>query len=82
MYAWWFHYSPFECEFTSGNMPRVVECSYTRVLSKIPSPPTPSKNDKIIIELVEWMLVHDMHKRPFSSDVIARMSSILTPSMA
>lgn len=76
LFAWWFNYSPFECEFTAGNQAHVVECSYSRVLAKLPTPQKPSKDDNFIIHIVEWMLEHDMSKRPFCSDVMARISNV------
>ena len=76
LFAWWFHYSPFECEFSPNGQARVVECSYSRVLAKLPTPQRPSKNDRIIIEMVEWILIHDMNKRPFCCDIITRLNSL------
>ena len=35
LFAWWFGYSPFECEFY-GQAIKVVECSSLRVLSSVP----------------------------------------------
>ena len=76
LFAWWFAYSPFECDFSASDHVRVVECSYTRVLSKTPSPQKPSKHDTFIIELVDSILIREMDKRPFCIDIIERLSRL------
>ena len=73
LYAWWYTYSPFECEFATNDHVRVVDCTYSRVLSNIPKPQNLSKNDKFILELVEWILVRNMADRPFCVDIIDRL---------
>lgn len=73
MFAWWYGYSPFECEFDPNDQLRVVECSYTRVLSKIPAPQKLSENDNFILELVSWTLVRELNCRPFCADIIERL---------
>ena len=74
LWAWWYGYSPYECEFTSTGAVRVVECSLTRVLSKIPHHPKPSDNDQFIADFAEYMLVSNPQLRPFCVDVIGRLS--------
>lgn len=73
LFAWRFGYSPFECEFTDAGKLKITECSYSRVLSKIPKIMKPSKDDSIILEVVEWILQKDHIIRPFTSDVIYRV---------
>ena len=73
LYAWWYTYSPFECEFATNDHVRVVDCTYSRVLSNIPKPQNLSKNDKFILELVEWILIRNMADRPFCVDIIDRL---------
>ena len=73
LYAWWYTYSPFECEFATNDHVRVVDCTYSRVLSNIPKPQNLSKNDQFILELVEWILVRNMADRPFCVDIIDRL---------
>jgi hypothetical protein len=76
LFAWWYGYSPFECEFTESGSVRVVECSHLRVLARIPVCPAPSYEDEIIREIVEFILVPDLSARPFLSDVIYRVRTI------
>ena len=38
LFAMAFGYSPFECEFSDAGKPRVVECTFLRVIGKIPYP--------------------------------------------
>ena len=73
MFAWWYGYSPFECEFDRNDHVRVVECSYSRVLSKIPAPEKLSNNDNFILELVNWILARELTCRPFCADIIERL---------
>lgn len=78
LFAWWFGYSPFECEFSNDDRLKVVECSVLRVLSNIPKKTkhnTPE--DLIIYQLTEWMLVKDMTQRVFTEQVIDRLERIL-----
>lgn len=77
LYAWWYGYSPFECEMTDSGL-KVVECSALRILSPIPTPSMPTNDDKILLSLVEWMLEKDMTKRPFTTDIIRRVDEIMT----
>lgn len=79
LFAWWFGYSPFECEFINGDSKniRVVECTYLRVLAPIKRPLNPSHDDNIILILVEWILNRDLYNRPFTSDIIIRINQTL-----
>ena len=76
LFAWWFGYSPFECEFSSNTV-KVAECSPLRVLAPIPQPTSPSPGDITIIKLSEWILQKDFTVRPFTSDIIARVRGML-----
>ena len=81
LFAWWFGYSPYESEFsdTNGSI-RVVDCSHSRVLSKMPrKPPTfCNGNDIIIMNIVENILEHDYTKRCYTTDVIASVEDKLS----
>jgi hypothetical protein len=79
LYAWWFGYSPFECEFL-GNAIRVTECSASRVLSKIPKKMSMSEDDIKIYDIVEWILVKEIFQRPFLIDVINHIDEVLKNS--
>ena len=76
LYTWWFGYSPFEMEFDATGRAKVVECSQSRVLAKLPRPPKPSANDLFILDLAEFMLVHDFLLRPFALDVLHRLQQV------
>lgn len=56
---------------------KVVECSALRVLAGIPRPAAPSAADAVVLELVDWILVKDWTQRPYTSDVIERVQSVL-----
>ena len=80
LFAMHYGYSPFECEFSNDERAgtcrtRVVECSYSRVLSKIPKKPdnfcTPEDNR--VASLVEWVLEPDFNARPHTADVVQRV---------
>ena len=75
LFSWWFGYSPFECEFTPTGAVKVVECSLSRILAKIPRPTAAraSENDIFVADLVEWILVHDMKCRPFCAKILERL---------
>ena len=77
LFAWWFGYSPFECEFSEVGRPRVVECSSLRVLSEVPAPPNPTADDKVILELVHWILQKDFSIRPYTTDVLERLDECI-----
>lgn len=76
LFAWWFGYSPFECEF-HGCTVKVVETNLLRVLSNMPRCNKPSPSDTIVMDTVEWILNKDMGKRPFTSEIISRISEII-----
>lgn len=73
LFAWWFGYSPYESTFsdTNGSI-KVVDCSHSRVLSKMPRKPATfcTGNDIIVMNLVENILEHDFTKRCYTSDII------------
>ena len=77
LYAWWFGNSPFECEFV-GETLRVVECSALRVLAAVPRPANPLREDTLVLQLVDWILVKDCAVRPFTTDVMSRVREVLT----
>ena len=77
LFAWWFGYSPFESEFVGDNI-RVTECSALRVLAPIPQKLHLSEDDKVIYELVSWILEKDMTRRPFLEDVLFRVNAALS----
>lgn len=78
LFAYWFGYSPFESEFVDGGSLRVVECSLSRVLSKMPRKSFPSKEDSVLMDLAEWILHRDFRTRPFTSDVISRINDVIS----
>ena len=54
-----------------------MECSFSRVLSKIPIPALkPSSNDKFILSFVETILIHNFNERPFCSQIIEKLDRI------
>ena len=73
LFAWWFGYSPSESTFSDidGSI-KVVDCSHSRVLSRMPRKPATfcTGNDIIVMNLVENILEHDFTKRCYTSDVI------------
>ncbi len=78
LYTWWFGYSPFECDFKGElGKPRVVECTQLKVLSDIPTPPYPSNDDKLVLEIVGWILDKDYSKRPYTSDILERVDDVI-----
>ena len=56
---------------------QVVECTSLRILAAIPRPATPSREDTVVLTLVEWILVQDHTVRPYTADVIERVNSVL-----
>jgi hypothetical protein len=78
LFAWWYGYSPFECEFTENGTVRVVECSHLRVLSRVPQCPhdVATYEDRLIGELVDYILVRDLKERPFLTEVIYRVRTV------
>jgi hypothetical protein len=77
-YSYCFGYSPYECAFHQGcPVPYVVECSYLRILGKIPHPTFALSNrDVVVLDLVSWMLNQVPNLRPFCSDVLSRLELI------
>lgn len=73
LFAWRFGYSPFECMFSDTGGVKVTECSYSRVLSRLPIKPQASLDDTIILDITEWILQKDISKRPYTSDVITHV---------
>lgn len=45
-------------------------------MARIPINPSPSYEDQIIQEIVEYILVSDLQQRPFLTDVIYRVRTI------
>lgn len=80
LFAWWFGYSPFESEFIGDHL-RVTDCTALRVLAPVPQKPHPSEDDKILLEVVLWILEKDMRKRPFLEDVIHRVQETLLTTL-
>jgi serine/threonine kinase 16 len=76
LFAWWFGYSPFECEFNDNDQIKVVECSHLRVLAKIPKPLKPSNDDVVILDLVQWILHRDHNTRPYTTDIIEKIKDV------
>ncbi|GAB5033384.1 nak mpsk protein kinase [Nannochloropsis oceanica] len=83
LFALMFGYSPFEVEFTEnggareGERPRVVECTFLRVIGKIPWPARHGYSEGVV-EIVVWMLEQDPRKRPGVGEVLARVERSLT----
>jgi len=77
LFAWWFGYSPFECEFTSSSSGiRVVECTASRVLAGLPRIKSPTSDDSVVMRLVEGILSKDLKGRPQCSDIINRIHAM------
>jgi len=81
LYAMMYGASPFEMEFHNGT-PRIVECTYLRVLSgKVPCPPNSSevglRFSQELAELVSWILNVDRVARPDIYAVIGRVDNLL-----
>ncbi len=77
LFAMWFGYSPFECEFIqNSNQVRVVECSALRVLANIPKPATMKANadDLLIYTLSEEILQKTLAERMFVHEILAKLS--------
>lgn len=64
--------------FTESGRPKVVECSHSRVLNKIPVHPKPRHEDIIVHDICSWVLEVDMALRPFNRDVIARVETSIS----
>jgi serine/threonine kinase 16 len=72
--------SPFECEFR-GESVKIVECSYLRVLGKVPTPPNgtklASRYHPDLLAAVNWMLNQDRTERPTIDKVASRVEHLL-----
>jgi serine/threonine kinase 16 len=77
LFAWWFGLSPWECEFSENGRVRVVDCSHSRVLSKMPRPIKPTKEDAVILDNCEWILEKNFTVRVFTADIIKRLQESL-----
>lgn len=86
LFAWWFGYSPFECEFAVSESKfckytvKLTECSQSRVLAKIPRPSGSKElnvDDNIVCDLTEWILDKNMTTRPFISDILTRVGEAM-----
>ena len=68
MYAYWFGYSPYEIAFDKNGHVSQTDCTYLRILSStVPVPPNPSKQDKMLIKMLEnQILIKDIKTRPFT----------------
>ncbi len=80
LFAWGVGYSPYECEFTTQDHVKVVECTTLRILSAIPRKSKPSNDDLLIYELCEWILNQQIYQRPFLSEIIIRIHQLLNNS--
>lgn len=76
MYAMAFGYSPFECEFTSSNELRIVECTHLRVIGNW-SFPTRISYSAAFCDLIRWMLTLDPLQRPTISKVLDQIQKLL-----
>eukprot|EP01041_Mallomonas_annulata_P001931 gene1931-3746_t len=80
LFAWYYGYSPFECEFNDNGTLRVVECTHLRVLNKIPTPIKKTAEDLSILTLCEDILKQDMSSRMFTADIITRLEAVMFTS--
>lgn len=69
LFAWWHGYSPYECELLEYGV-KVVECTHLRVLSKIPVRAVQSREDAVITNVAESILMQDITNRPFLPDIM------------
>jgi serine/threonine protein kinase len=95
LFAWFYGYSPYECEFAEedGNGKggggalrahmRVVESSHLRVLSPVPrrAEDVASREDRVLSREVEAILKQHMTERPFLTDVIVRLRNVIDELM-
>lgn len=77
LFALMFGYSPFEVEFGEGGRPRVVECTFLRVIGKVPWPPRHGISGGLV-EMVGWILQQDPKKRPAVNEVLRRVEGLLS----
>jgi len=80
LFALMFGYSPFEVEFSEGGReggrPRVVECTFLRVIGKVPWPVRHGYTEGLV-GMVGWILQQDPEKRPGVGEVLARVEGLL-----
>ena len=55
----------------------MVECTSLRVLADVPAPPNPSVQDRVVLELVRWILQKDFSVRPYTTDILERVDDAL-----
>lgn len=89
LFAWYYGYSPYECEFTEEDGKglyagrrahlRVVECSHSRVLSAVPrrAESAAISDDQVLSREVDGVLRQNMTERPFLTDVIVRLRAVM-----
>ena len=53
------------------------ECSRLRILAPLPTKKNLSKDEKIIMDLSQWILNKELKLRPFVTDIISRVEEIL-----
>jgi len=71
-------FSPFECQFDSSGQPQGTECSYLRVISKVPWPsPRPKTYSRGLEELILSMLKESAEERPTIDDVLSAVDERL-----
>jgi hypothetical protein len=88
LFAWYYGYSPYECEFTEDDSSgksaglgraqlRVVESSHLRVLSPVPhrDEEVATVEDIVLSRLVENILQQHINERPFLTDVIVQLKN-------
>ena len=71
-------FSPFECEFEPRtNSIRVVECSYLRVIGKVPSPPAAMsfREPDVVRAIVQRVLCVNPKERPSVSELILEVEA-------
>lgn len=94
LFAWYYGYSPYECEFTEEDAApssaqktkvgraslRVVESSHLRVLSPPPKRPeaVATEEDRLLSAEMEAVLIQDISQRPFLSDVMHRLQKVMS----
>ncbi len=76
LYCLAFGYSPFEVEFGENGRPRVVECSFLRVIGRVAFPPKHSYSPALV-ETITWILQQDPKARPYVTDVLQRVDALL-----
>jgi serine/threonine kinase 16 len=83
LFALMFGYSPFEVEFgdsgggREGGRPRVVECTFLRVIGKVPWPARHGYSEGLV-QMVVWILEQEPRKRPGVGEVLGRVEGLLS----